>query len=467
MTISDPNLAEAVRKARGNGRERRRKPRQTDEPSPWPDARPPEFSDEALALRFADQHASDLRYVAERSRSGWLVWDGQRWCPDGTLLAFDLARRLCREASTQCKKDKIARAITSANTVAAVERLAKADRRLAATPDQWDADPWLLHTGFSTFDLRSGIARPPDPKDYITKKTASAAAPPGTPHPLWTAFLNRITNGNVELQQLLKRYIGYCLTGVTSEHAFVFAYGAGANGKGTFINSIVKILGDYAAIADMGTFLASSTERHPTDLAKLHGARLVVAQETQQGRRWDETKIKVLTGGDRITARFMKQDFFEFEPTFKLFIIGNHKPKLTTVDEAMRRRLLLVPFTVHIPEAERDPDLRLEWQRIGLAAPNIVRLATEDYFEAEDILGQWLEEECDVELGNEFKWEAVAGLFESWSAFATKGGDRPGSKNEFSEAMQNRGFERCKKAGKRSLSGVRLRPKSGMDADGR
>jgi tetratricopeptide (TPR) repeat protein len=143
-----------------------------------------------------------------------------------------------------------------------------------------------------------------------------------------------------------------------------------------------------------------------------------------------------------------------------------------------------VPFTVHIPEAERDPDLPgkletewpailhwaidgcLEWQRIGLAPPSIVRLATRDYFDAEDILGHWLEEECDVEVNNEFKWEPVADLFESWSAFATKGGDRPGSKNEFSEAMQNRGFERCKKAGKRSLSGVRLRPKSGMDADG-
>jgi putative DNA primase/helicase len=449
------------------------------------DVRPPKFSDEALALRFAEQHASDLRHVAEWSRSRWLIWDGQRWCPDGTLLAFDLARGLCREASTECKKDKIARSITSANTVAAVERLAKADRRLAATADQWDTNPWLMNTGGSTFELRTGMGRRPEPGDYITKRTICAAASPGTPCPLWTKFLDRVTDGNAELQQFLQRYIGYCLTGATSEHAFVFAYGAGANGKSTFINTIVQIFGDYASIADTGTFLASNSERHPTDLAKLHGARLVVAQETQQGRRWDETKIKVLTGGDRITARFMKQDFFDFQPTFKLFIIGNHKPKLTTVDEAMRRRLLLVPFTVHIPEVERDADLPkkleaewpailrwamngcLEWQRIGLAAPNIVRLATKEYFETEDILGQWLEEECDVEINNEYKWEPVADLFESWSTFATKGGDRPGSKNEFSEAMQNRGFERCKRTGKRSLSGVRLQPKSGMDADGR
>src|SRR5262249_40031648 len=133
----------------------------------------------------------------------------------------------------------------------------------------------------ATYDLRTGIGRAPDPKDYITKKTACAAAPAGTPHPLWSGFLERITAGDVELQGFLQRYIGYCCTGITTEHVFVFAYGTGANGKGTFINTIVRIFGDYATIADMNTFLVSNSERHPTDLAKLHGARLVVAQETQ------------------------------------------------------------------------------------------------------------------------------------------------------------------------------------------
>ena len=134
--------------------------------------------------------------------------------------------------------------------------------------------------------------------------------------------------GDADLQGFLQRYVGYCCTGLTTEHAFVFAYGTGANGKSTFINTIARIFGDYAAVADMGTFIASKAERHPTDLAKLRGARLVVAQETQKGRRWDEIKIKALTGGDRLTARFMRQDFFDFAPTFKLFIAGNHKPRL-------------------------------------------------------------------------------------------------------------------------------------------
>jgi putative DNA primase/helicase len=256
--------------------------------------------------------------------------------------------------------------------------------------------------GSETFDLSTGVGRPPNPADYITKKTSCSAAPAGTPHPVWTSFLDRITAGNAELQGFLQRYMGYCCTGLTSEHKFVFAYGTGANGKGTFINTCAGILGDYATVADVGTFIASNTERHPTDLAKLHGYRLVVAQETEKGRRWDETKIKTMTGGDKMTARFMRQDFFDFVPKFKLFIVGNHKPRLDNVDEAMRRRLLLVPFTVQIPPEERDPDLPtklkvewpailrwmldgcLGWQRTGLAAPKMVTDATDEYFNDQD-----------------------------------------------------------------------------------
>src|SRR5215469_1502183 len=300
-------------------------------------------AEESLALAYAERHAHEQRYVAPWGR--WMHYDGTRWDFDDTLHAFDRARAICREVALECDKAKVATAVASAKTVAAVERLAKADRRLAATAGQWDTCPWSLQDDCMTIDLRTGIARDCAATDYITKKAAYAAAPNGTPHPLWTAFLDRITAGNVELQRFLQRYCGYATTGITSEHKFVFAYGTGANGKSTFINTVAAIFGDYATIADMGTFIATNSERHPTDLAKLRGARLVVAQETQKGRRWDETKIKALTGGDKITARFMRQDFFDFNPTFKLFIAGNHKPRLHTIDEAMRRRLFLVPFT--------------------------------------------------------------------------------------------------------------------------
>jgi putative DNA primase/helicase len=417
----------------------------------------PPTAEDAIALAFADRHAHELRYVAARGR--WLHFDGTRWVQDDTLHAYDRARAICREIALQC--DKPASAVASAATVAAVERLAKADRRLAATAAQWDANDWLLNTcdgeaPAATLDLRNADSRLHDPLDYITKKTACQSAAAGTPHPLWTNFLDRVTDANAELQRFLQRYIGYCCTGFTSEHVFVFAYGTGANGKSTFINTIAKIFGDYATVADMSTFIASHNERHPTDLAKLVGARLVIAQETQKGRRWDETKIKALTGGDRITARFMRQDFFDFVPTFKLFICGNHKPRLTSVDEAIRRRLLLVPFTVQIPLVERDPELMqrlegewpailrwcvdgcLEWQRMGLAPPAIVRDATEAYFADQDTLQQWLDD-C-TEDGGEFAFSRTTELFASWKAWCESRNIKPGSAQTLSEALADRGF---------------------------
>jgi putative DNA primase/helicase len=309
----------------------------------------------------------------------------------------------------------------------------------------------------ATFDLQTGASYAPRPSDYITKIAGCSCAKPGTPHPIWTAFLERITGGNQELQNFLQRFIGYCLTGVTTEHKFVFAYGTGANGKSTFINTILAILGDYATIADAKTFLASNTERHPTDVAKLHGYRLVVAQETEKGRRWDETKIKSMTGGDKMTARFMRQNFFDFVPKFKLWIVGNHKPRLDNVDEAMRRRMLLVPFTVQIPENERDPDLPaklkrewpailrwavdgcLEWQRIGLTPPAIVTAATDEYFDEQDTIKEWLED-CIEDRGPHASTPS-AQLYASWRKWTEDRGLVCGSAKMLSQALIDRGYQ--------------------------
>jgi len=424
------------------------------------------LSEECIALAFAERHAADLRYVAQWNR--WLTYNGSRWQPDSTLLAFDRARSICREISVDHKS----KAVASAKTVAAVERLAKADRRLSTAVEQWDADPWLFNAKAATFDLRNGEARRPDADDYITKQATCACAAPGAEHPLWTAFLDRVTDGNDALQEFLQRYIGYCCTGDTKEHKFVFAYGTGGNGKGTFINTVAKIFGDYATVADMATFIASNTERHPTDLAKLNGARLVVAQETQKGRRWDENRIKALTGGDKITARFMRQDFFDFTPTFKLFICGNHKPRLNSVDEAMRRRLLLVPFTVQIPPAERDLVLQdklepeypailrwcidgcLEWQRIGLNPPAIVSEATDAYFSEQDSLQQWLDE-CTVVDGGNFI--SLAELFASWKMWCEKQNLPPGSTRSLSDALTDRGFDKKRYTTQRGFIGLALK----------
>jgi putative DNA primase/helicase len=281
-------------------------------------------------------------------------WDGRRWEREATLKAFDLARAVCRSAGEGLEDAKLRARILSAGTRAAVENLARSDRAHAATPDQWDADPWALNTPGGIVGLKTAVLLPHEPLACHTKMTAVA---PAGACPLWVDFLKRITNGDDDLRSYLQRSAGYALTGSTREHALQFGYGTGANGKSTYLTTLSSIMGDYACIAPMETFTATAGDRHPTDLAMLRRARLVTAQETEQGRRWAEAKIKALTGGDPISARFMRQDFFTFKPQFKLFIAGNHRPGLSDLDEALRRRMHLVPFNVTIPEEHRDPEL--------------------------------------------------------------------------------------------------------------
>src|SRR5262249_3002281 len=276
-----------------------------------------------------------------------------RWRIDDTLVARDRSRQICREASKVCNHPKMAKLIASAKTISAVERLAQADRKIAATVDQWDSDAFLLNTPAGVIDLKSGAIGKHDPGDCLTKITG-AVPDCGMGTPIWDSFLYRITDGRLELIEYLKRVAGYSLTGSTQEHALFFCYGVGANGKTTFLNALTACAGDYHKTAPIETFTASNHDRHPTDLAGLPGARLVTAVETEEGRRWAESRIKALTGGDKIAARFMRQDFFEYLPQFQLIIAGNHKPGLKSVDEAIRRRFNLIPFTVTIPPGERD-----------------------------------------------------------------------------------------------------------------
>lgn len=268
------------------------------------DAEPAVSSDEsvwgtedALALAFTRRYHRDWRYVATWGR--WLVWDGHRWRNEDTLAATDLIRSVCRHAAVHADNPKVAAKLASSGTVSGVERLARTDRRHAATTDEWDADPWLLNTPGGVVDLKTGRTRANERADRMTKITT--ARPQGL-CPQWTAFLANITGGDDELQAYLQRMVGYCLTGATSAHALFFLYGTGANGKSVFANVISTILGDYAATASMDTFVETRGERHPTDLAGLRGARFVTAIETEQGRRLNESKVKAITGGDKLSV---------------------------------------------------------------------------------------------------------------------------------------------------------------------
>lgn len=421
-------------------------------------------SEDALALTFCEAHPHQ-RYVAAWSK--WLVFDGTRWRIDSTLHVFDRIRAHVRRAMGADDSSQ-ARALAKAQTIAGIERLAKADRRYAATVDQWDTDPWLINTPDSTVDLRTGDCVQHDPSSYFTKLTGA------TPHgecPRWLRFLADVTGGDGDYQSFLQRVAGYAATGSTAEHALFFLYGTGGNGKGTFLNTLEYVLGDYATTAPMETFTESRNDRHPTELAMLRGARLVIAQETEEGRAWAESRLKSLTGGDRIQARFMHQDFFEFTPLFKLLIAGNHKPRLRNVDTAMRRRLHLLPFTQRFTGEKRDRDLSnslkaeangiMRWivqgaeryLTLGLAPPAVVREATDEYFAAEDLFDQWLAQCCERDRSYT---ETPSRLFKSWQAFAEAANERAGRSNQFAEKLEAAGFRKERAHAGRFYSGLRL-----------
>ena len=425
-------------------------------------------TEDALALSFTRRYHPDWRYVAAWGK--WMVWDGQRWRTEDTLAATDLIRHVCRQAAIKSSNPKVAAKLASSSTVSGVERLAKVDRRHAATTEEWDADPWLLNTPGGVADLKTGRSRPHDRADRMTKITT---ATPRGDCPTWLKFLDEVTGGDKALQDYLQRMAGYALTGSTREHALFFLYGTGANGKSVFLNTLASILGNYATNAPMDTFMETRSDRHPTDMAGLRGARLVSSIETEQGRRWAESKVKSLTGGDKISARFMRQDFFEFFPQFKLFVAGNHKPAIRNIDEAMKRRLHLIPFTVTIPPERRDKHLQqklmaerdgilawavqgcLAWQRDGLNPPESVLSATDEYFEAEDAVGRWLEENCVLQANAK---SLTAELFSDWKQWCDAAGEFIGTQRRFSDLLTTRGIEKWRNGtGLRGFRGIGLK----------
>jgi putative DNA primase/helicase len=425
----------------------------------------PSFSEEALALDFAARHAGDLRHVALWGR--WLYWNDHHWAFDETHRAFSLARRICREAAVRINKPSAAKAIASAKTRAAVISLATDDPRLAATHEQWDRDPMLLNTPGGVVDLRTGMLRRAVPEDFMTKTTAVA---PGGACPLWHRFLETVTQDNPGLEKYLQAACGYSLTGLTTEEVLLFLHGRGQNGKSVFIRTVASVLGSYHATAPIEAFLDTPNDRHPTEIAGLRGARMVSAAETEQGRRWSESRIKTLTGGDKISARFMRQDFFEFEPQFTLWIFGNHKPALRSVDKAISRRMRLVPFTATIPDDERDNELGaklkqewpgilawmikgcLIWQSEGLVVPQVVNEATSEYLASEDAVSRWIEERC---IRDPQAWTGTPDLYENWKAWAENNGEFVGSVKRFVRMLEGQGYQQMRRRDGRGFAGLK------------
>ena len=417
-----------------------------------------DLTEDGVALAFTDRFRDELRFCHDSGR--WYQWRGSHWARETTALAFDWVRATCREMAATEPDTPAAKMLAKATTASAVEKFARADRAHAVTSDGWDRNPWLLGTPGGTVDLRTGAIRDARPDDMITRLTAAAPLPlesfdPERDCPRWLAFLDDATGGDVDSIRFLQQWAGYSLTGDTREEALLFVHGPGGSGKSTWINTIADALGDYAVNVDPATITAGKFDRHSTELARLKGARLARASETEAGRSWAEARIKALTGGDVITARFMRCDDFEFRPEFKLTIVGNHRPAIQNVDEAMRRRFNVMPFD-HPPKTVDDglkDALRLEfpailswalrgcldWQANGLARPRIVIETTASYFDSQDTFAQWIEEDCETGPACA---ATTADLWASWSMFARIAGEDPGSKvKAFPDRLRGRGFE--------------------------
>jgi putative DNA primase/helicase len=424
-----------------------------------------------VALIFAKKYGPELRYSHDRGR--WYRWDGTRWREETTRLAFEYTRRLTRALNKDGKRE-----FAKASFCEGVEKFAQADRALAMTGTEWDSDPWLLNTPNGTVDLRTGSMRPARQTDLLTKITA--IAPRSGVATQWTKFLRQITQGDGELIGFLQRMAGYALTGDTREECLFFVYGPGGNGKGTFLGAIFNIMAEFAMNAAMDVFLQAKGERHSTDLAMLRGARLVTASETSEGRAWDEQRLKAMTGNDPITARFMRQDNFTYQPQFKLILVGNNKPVLRTVDDAWRRRFHVIPFTFR-PET-RDITLKdrlraeypqilawmidgcLDWQRNGLQPPQRVQDETLAYFEAQDIFQSWVEDCCVCDTT---KVALIGDLFRSWAAYCEKHREPSGTSRGFSDRLASRGFRRVRNShgiNGRGFLGLSVIPFSHIDA---
>ena len=390
--------------------------------SGWPTGngeRPEHLTDLGNARRLVHQYGQELRYCNQR---GWFIWDDRRWEPDDTgaveRFAKAAVRGIYNEAGACDDKDLRERIASHAyksesdSRIKSMITLAKTEPEVVVRLDELDRDPWLLNLNNGTLDLSTGELKPHSRKNLITKLIPIDYYPDAV-CPTWLGFLERITDGNTELIRFLQKAIGYSLTAITREQCFFILYGNGANGKSTFLNMLSALLGDYGRQTRTETLLVKRGDQIPNDIARLAGSRFVCAVETENGRRLAEGLIKQMTGCDRMTARFLHREFFEFEPTFKLWLAVNHKPKVRGSDHAVWRRIRLIPFTVTIPEAERDSDLsaklRVElpgilawsvkgcelWQSNGLKPPKTVAAATEDYRKEADVIAAFLDEACN------------------------------------------------------------------------
>jgi putative DNA primase/helicase len=447
-----------------------------------PDGESFNLTDLGNALRFVALEGKHARYCAPWGK--WLLWDGHRWRIDEAqeieLRAVSVIRDLLRQAaaaeSDEQRKMLAKYARTTESRRARRDLLASAAPYLAVAPDELDCDPWLLNCQNGTLDLRSGELRAADPNDLITKM-APVDYDPDAECPAWLAFEDQICGGDRALVAFKAQAFGYGLTGDVSEQVFFLHYGTGANGKSTELTAIRDVLGeDYAFHTPTETLLAQRYGSVPNDVARLKGTRFVTAVESEAGRRLAEALVKQLTGGDTITARFMRAEWFSFKPTHKIYLAANHKPEIRGTDYAMWRRVRLIPYETTIPLEKQDKHLGdklaaeatgilawlvqgcLDWQRNkGLTPPQAVVKATESYRSEMDILGDFVEDCCVLAPGAQV---TVREIYDAYLKWADDNGEKERlSKTMFTLRLTERGIARARLGPKqvRGYQGIGLK----------
>jgi putative DNA primase/helicase len=396
-------------------------------------------TDTTNAFRLFAKYGTDIRYNAPWKK--WLVWNGRYWELDEGYLVHDKGLQMIRGIYTELLKtadyrdryetEKHAMQSESARRRKAFIEVASWIPDLNVKTDILDPNPWLLNVENGTVDLKTGELREHRQEDMITKiarvtydKTAGC--------PIWKTFLMEIMNYNAELIRFVQTAAGWAITGDTSEQSMFILFGTGANGKSTFLNTIMNLLGDYAIATPTETFMKKSGDQITNDIARLRGTRFVTTTEAEQGRRLSEPLIKQITGNDRMTARFLYGEFFNFTPTFKIFMATNHKPVIKGTDYGIWRRIKLIPFTTRIPEEKQDKGLEeklrgeasgiLNWLLEGakrwtaerLKTPQIITSATDEYRGEMDVIGNFIRERCVQEPGAGIRARELFKCYQDW-----------------------------------------------------
>jgi putative DNA primase/helicase len=416
-------------------------------------------TDLSNARRLIELYGERIRFCHPWRK--WLIWDSHRWAvdADGAVerMAKSVADWIWRTANTL--DDAAARrwAAKSAGKYGVDAMLALATSEVPISPDDMDGNEWLLNCPNGTVDLRTGEIRPHRKEDNITQLCPVEYDPNATA-PTWEKFQRDVCNGDEELLAFKRRLMGYCLTGDVREQILPIAWGTGSNGKSTEIDALADTLGaDYTGTLPRSLLMVSRQERHPTELTTLFRKRLMFAHETDDGGRLSEALVKQLTGGDSITCRGMRQDFWTFLPTHKILLATNHKPDVRGTDHAIWRRLRLIPYTVKFDGERRDKSMPekladerpgilawlvrgcREWQASGLAEPETVAAATREYRDAQDVLAAFLEDCCIISPSCRVKAGQLYAAYKDWT---DRTGEYTQTQRKFGDAMTEREFKR-------------------------